>query len=136
MRIRIVKPAIAVYLLACVLVGSAVASPITGTWQIRDLVLNVFKCPSGVCGRIAWLENRSQRRSLCNRRIVWGLAARGSNRWDGGSIIDPDDSYIYHLSAVLQRDGTLRARIFEGEPVFGQTEILRRVSLRSFAGIC
>ena len=127
---------ISVFLLAIAVAGNAEAKTVTGTWKIKDLVVRVYDCKNRVCGRIVWLEDPSRRRHDCGRLIVWGLAGNGSNEWDGGSILDPDDSYTYRLSAVLQRDGTLRARIFEGDPVFGQTEILRRVSLRSFGGTC
>ena len=42
----------------------------------------------------------------------------------------------YRLSAVYEQDGTLRARIFRGIPLFGKTEVLKRVDLHSLAGMC
>ena len=67
---------------------------------------------------------------------MWGLEASGPNSWTGGSILDPDDNNIYGLSAVLEPDGALRARIFRGVPLLGKTEILKRVDLDSFTGQC
>jgi hypothetical protein len=52
------------------------------------------------------------------------------------SILDPNDGKIYRLSAVYEQDGTLRARIFRGIPLFGKTEILKRVDLHSLAVVC
>jgi uncharacterized protein (DUF2147 family) len=127
---------IAAGLLGLAVAGNAEARTVTGTWKIKDLVLQIYNCEDLVCGKIAWIEDPARRRHDCHKLIVWGLTGNGPNQWDGGSILDPDDSYTYRLSAVLQQDGTLRARIFEGEPMFGQTEILRRVNLRSFAGTC
>jgi uncharacterized protein (DUF2147 family) len=51
-------------------------------------------------------------------------------RWTGGSIFDPDDGATYQLSATLQSDGSLHARIYKGIPLIGKTEVLQRVSAR------
>ena len=117
-------------------VGSAAASPVYGTWIIRDLVLNIFDCQSHVCGRIVWIKDAARRPTQCGRTIVWGLEPRTRNQWDGGSILDPDDDNIYRLTANFEPDGTLRARIFKGVPLLGKTEILKRVDVRSFKGLC
>lgn len=114
----------------------ATAPSVTGTWLIRDLVLRIFDCESHVCGRIVWLRNAKRRPAQCGKTIVWGLKADGPNEWSGGSIRDPDNEKTYRLSAAIQPDGTLRARIFKGVPVLGRTEILRRVDLREFSGQC
>lgn len=103
---------------------------------IGDLVLTIFDCQHHVCGRIAWLKDPSRRHLQCGKIIVWGLEARGPNEWVGGSILDPDDGKTYRLSATLATDGTLRARIFEGIPIFGKTQILQRTDTRVLAGLC
>ena len=82
---------IAACLLAFAVAGSAEAKTVSGTWQIKDLVLNIYDCKSRVCGRIVWLQDAARRRSDCGRVIVWGLAGNGPNKWDDGSIVDPDD---------------------------------------------
>jgi uncharacterized protein (DUF2147 family) len=112
------------------------ASPVDGTWIIRDLILHIFDCHNLVCGRIAWINDPSRRPSQCGRTIVWGLKEAGPNEWAGGSILDPDDGNTYRLSAVFEPDGTLRARVFKGIPLFGKTEILKRVDVRSYTGLC
>jgi uncharacterized protein (DUF2147 family) len=123
-------------LLAFFVAGSAAAKTVSGTWKIQDLVLHIYDCRSRVCGRIVGIEDPARRRSDCGRIIVWGLAGNGPNKWDGGSILDPDDNDVYQLSAVFQSDGTLHARIYKDFPMLGQTEILRRVDLRSLRGQC
>jgi uncharacterized protein (DUF2147 family) len=114
----------------------AVASPVDGTWIIKDLVLLIFDCQQSVCGRIVWVKDAARRPSQCGRTIVWGLQATGPGEWTEGSIIDPDNETTYRLSATFEADGTLHARIFKGVPVFGRTEILRRVDIQSFDGRC
>ena len=125
----------------CLLVAIALsrdveASPVDGAWSIRGLALHIFDCQRLVCGRIVWLNDPTQRPSQCGRTIIWGLEARGRNEWGGGSIVDPNDDKTYRLSAVYEPDGTLRARIFRGIPLFGKTEILTRVDLRTLKGLC
>ena len=98
--------------------------------------MHILDCQRLVCGRIVWLNDPAKRPSQCGRTIIWGLEARGRNEWGGGSIVDPNDDKTYRLSAVYEPDGTLRARIFRGIPLFGKTEILTRVGLRTLKGLC
>jgi uncharacterized protein (DUF2147 family) len=114
----------------------AAASPVDGTWAIRDLVLDIFDCQGAVCGRVAWTKSPQQRRQDCGRTIVWGLSQAGPESWAGGSIYDPTDGNTYRLSAALETDGTLHARIYQGIPLFGKTEVLTRVPPRSRDGWC
>src|SRR5690348_7415269 len=142
MKTRITRQWAAASLLACAVAlpktgnGNEAASAVSGTWIIRDLILRIFACRDRVCGQIVWLKDAARRPSQCGRTIIWGLAASGPNSWTGGSILDPDDNIIYGLSAVVEPDGTLRARIFRGAPLFGKTEILKRADLASFTGQC
>jgi uncharacterized protein (DUF2147 family) len=112
------------------------ASPVDGSWVIRDMVLDIFSCQQSVCGKVAWTKDPKRRRQNCGRTIVWGLSPTGRDTWSGGSIYDPTDGNTYRLSATLQPDGTLHARIYRGAPVFGKTEVLRKVRPRSLDGWC
>jgi uncharacterized protein (DUF2147 family) len=116
--------------------GTAEASQADGTWRIHNLVLRIYECQQSMCGRIIWIEDAAKRPSQCGQTIIWGLAPLTQNEWAGGSILDPNDGNIYQLSATYEPDGTLRARIFKGVPVFGKTEILNRVDVRNFTGQC
>ena len=117
-------------------VEPSMASSVDGTWIIRDLVLNIYDCEAKVCGRIVWIRDPARRPSQCGMIIVWGLEATSPNEWTGGSILDPDDNKTYRLSAMFETDGTLHARVFRGTPLFGETEILRRIDLHSLDGLC
>lgn len=115
--------------------GTANASSVDGTWKIRDLVLDIRNCENHVCGKIVWTGS-ARHRTDCGRVIVWGLSPNGPSQWNGGSIYDPADGNTYDLSASLQPDGTLRARIYRGIAWIGKTEILSRVPPHSLAGWC
>lgn len=77
----------------------------------------------------------AKRASQCGRTIIWGLVRQSPSVWTGGSILDPNDGKTYRLSATYEPDDTLRARIFIG-PVFGKTEILKRIDTMSLPGLC
>jgi len=117
-------------------IGSVAASPVDGTWIIDDLGLDLFDCQNLVCGRIVWIKDPNRRPSQCGRMIIWGLGAAGPSEWAGGSILDPDDGTTYRLSAKLQPDGALHARIYKGIPLLGKTKILVRIDLGSLTGRC
>jgi uncharacterized protein (DUF2147 family) len=111
-------------------------APVEGTWKVHDLVLDIFSCQESVCGKVVWTKSPQRRQADCGRTIVWGLSPDGPQTWSGGSIYDTTDGNTYRLSATLEPDGTLHARIFRGVPLLGKTEVLTRVPPRSLAGWC
>ena len=117
-------------------IGRVAASPVDGTWIIDDLGLDLYDCQNLVCGRIVWIKDPKRRPSQCGRVIIWGLGVAGPSEWTGGSILDPDDGTTYQLTAKLQPDGALRARIYKGIQLLGKTKILKRIDLGSLAGPC
>jgi uncharacterized protein (DUF2147 family) len=123
-------------LAAVALAGAEAAPPANGPWMIKNLVINIFDCANLVCGRIVWLGESAKRASQCGRTIIWGLERQSPSVWTGGSILDPNDGKTYRLSATYELDGTLRARIFMGVPIFGKTEILKRIDTKSLPGLC
>ena len=112
------------------------AVPVGGTWKVHDLVLDVFDCDKSVCGKVVWTKSPQRRQADCGRTIVWGLSPDGPGAWSGGSIYDTTDGNTYRLSATLEADGTLHARIYRGVPLLGKTEVLTRVPPRSLDGWC
>lgn len=133
---RIVACLSAALVLLLIGIGKSDASSVDGTWIIRGLVLHIFDCQHSVCGQIVWIKDATRRPSQCGKTIIWGLEAKGPTEWSGGSILDPNDGKTYRLSATYETDGTLHARIFMGVPLFGKTEILRRVDARELTGRC
>jgi uncharacterized protein (DUF2147 family) len=109
---------------------------VDGTWVIEGLGLDLFDCQNLVCGRIVSIKDPNRRPSQCGRIIICGLRAVGASEWTGGSILDPDDDTTYRLSAKLQPDGALRARIYKGVQLLGRTKILTRIDLGSLARRC
>jgi uncharacterized protein (DUF2147 family) len=107
-----------------------------GAWIIHDLVIDIFDCQNAVCGKIIWLRDAERRPDQCGIKIIWGLLPDDSKHWSQGTILDPDNGKSYSLSAALEPNGTLKARIFSGMPLFGKTEILRRVDLYTLTGKC
>jgi uncharacterized protein (DUF2147 family) len=118
--------------------GAARALGPEGTWIISDrVVIDIFGCDNVLCGRVVWLRNPKLRTAeMCGRTIVWGLTPSGPEQWTGGSLFDPEDGNTYSLSATLQSDGTISARIYEGFSLFGRTELLRRIAPYSLRGWC
>jgi uncharacterized protein (DUF2147 family) len=117
-------------------VPGAWASDVDGTWKIQGVVLDIFDCQNSVCGKIVWTRDPWRRHTDCGRTIVWGLTPSGSSTWTGGSIYDPDNNATYSLSASLDTNGTMQARIYRGIPWLGKTEILSRIQPRSLDGWC
>ena len=115
---------------------AAAASLVEGAWAVQDLILEIYQCQDLVCGRVAWVKDPNRRKMDCGRTIVWGLSPSGPEKWDDGSIYDTTDGNTYRLNATLNPDGTLHARIFRGIPLFGKTEILRRVGAPSRSDWC
>jgi uncharacterized protein (DUF2147 family) len=116
---------------------AAQASPVDGIWLIRDLALNIYDCATLVCGKIVWIGNPEKRTpGKCGKVIVWGLSQDEPSKWSGGSIFDTETDRTYSLNAELDTDGKLHARIFEGTPLFGKTEILTRIAPNSRPNWC
>ena len=109
-----------------------------GVWLISDrIAIQVFDCQGLFCGRIVWLRQPALRTpALCGRTIVKGLTPTAPGQWSDGSFFDPENNNTYDLSAALQADGTISARIYDGIALFGRTEILRRIAPDSLQGRC
>ena len=135
-RRRIATCLLAAVVLSTIGIRKAEASPVDGTWIIRNLALNIYDCDLLVCGKIVWIKDTARRASQCGKTIIWGLEPKGPTEWSGGSILDPNDGKTYKLSATYEPDGTLRAQIFIGIPILGKTEILKRVDVRSLTEMC
>ena len=119
-------------------IGRASAWAPEGSWIVSDrLAVQVFECNAMLCGRIVWLRNPAQRTpAMCGRTIMWNLRSNGPTEWDGGRFFDPENGATYDLSATLDADDMISARIYAGIALFGKTEILRRIPTGSLAGWC
>ncbi len=109
-----------------------------GSWIVSDrLAIQVFECDAMLCGRIVWLRNPALRTpAMCGRTIVWNLRSTGPTEWSNGRFFDPENGATYDLSATLNTDDMISARIYAGVALFGKTEILRRIAPQSLPGWC
>jgi uncharacterized protein (DUF2147 family) len=61
-------------------------------------------------------------RALCGLTIMSGFRLNGPDRWEGGSLYDPESGNTYTGRVSLNPDGTLSLRGYVGVPLFGRTE--------------
>ncbi|WP_122902568.1 DUF2147 domain-containing protein [Acinetobacter sp. B51(2017)] len=71
-------------------------------------------------------EGQYKNKSLKGLTIVHGLKNVGQNKYDGGSIIDPNSGRTYKLKASLNGN-TLDMRGFLGVSALGRTQTWQRV---------
>jgi len=109
-----------------------------GTWIIAGRVaLQTFDCDGLLCGKVVWLRNPALRTpATCGRTIVWGLKPSDPAEWSGGWFYDPEDGTTYNVSARMQAEDRITARIYASISWLGRTEILTRIPSRSLPGWC
>lgn len=117
------------------------------------VAVQIFQCEGLMCGRIIWLRVARdpqgalnldkknpvpalRQRKLCGLTILWGLRPTGSNRWVDGWFYNPDDGKTYSVTAQLESDDVIVARIYVGVPLFGKTKTLARVPHGVSEGWC
>jgi uncharacterized protein (DUF2147 family) len=117
----------------------AQANSIFGEWKDpTGSVLRIDHCGSGVCIWIAALApdapatdasnpNQSDRnRPLCGLRIGQGFTIIDATHAKGGSLYDPKSGNTYRGEMTLA-GAELRLRGYVGFPLFGRTEVWKRV---------
>lgn len=115
-------------------IGFAADLP-NGTWRVEQIAIELFPCQEAACGKVVWVRNPAMR-NICGRVIIWGLTTDGSSEWDGGWFYNPEDGKTYNLKASVQSTDRIVARIYQGIPLVGRTEILTRIASHSLAGWC
>ena len=125
---------IIVLLLLVPFIGFATEVP-SGTWLVKQIALDIYACQDAACGKIVWVQNPAER-GFCGRVIIWGLTPDGASQWSGGWFYNPEDDKTYNLKADVENHDRISARIYQGIPLFGRTEILTRIEPRSLAGWC
>ena len=116
-------------------VGFAAYTP-DGTWRVEQIAVALYPCQqAAACGKIVWVRNPIHR-NMCGRVIIWGLTTDGSSEWGGGWFYNPEDDKTYNLKATVESNDRIVARIYQGIPLLGRTEILTRIASHSLAGWC
>jgi uncharacterized protein (DUF2147 family) len=112
---------------------------ILGKWLTEKgkSVVEVYHCGDAYCGRIVRLkeplnkegkekvDDKNPDASMRSRKIVGleilnGLQYKGSNKWEGGKIYDPEKGKTYKFKAWME-GGTLKFRGFIGFSLLGRT---------------
>ncbi len=125
-----------------------------GFWLIdKRAAVQIYDCAGLMCGRIVWLvvprnaagaldldknnpDPQLRRRRLCGLTILSGLEPVGPDRWRSGTFYNPDDGKTYRVTAHLESEDLLVARVFVLIPLLGQTKTLERVPQGVSDGWC
>ena len=117
-----------------------------GIWLDKSerIAVRIVPCGDRLCGNIFWfkwpnddeglplvdLKNTDptlRTRPLLGLSILYGLRRTDEDAWEGGKIYDPDDGENYHARMSLLDGNTLRVRVYDIFPLFGETQIWTRI---------
>lgn len=132
------------------MMSTAAAAGLAGSkWQTVDektgekkAVVQFSSQGSAVSGKIISVNNPAHANQKCSKcsgnlkdkpivglPIISGLKADGSNKWTGGSLVDPETGKTYKGQVTLSADGKkLELRGYVGAPVFGRSQTWTRVN--------
>lgn len=118
-------------------------------WQTVDektgekkAVIAMTESGGVVSGKIYSVANPAHAKAVCtpckgalkNKPVIGlpilsGLKANGNNEWTDGKLVDPETGKTYSGKVNLSSDGqTLKLRGYVGSPVFGRTQVWKRVN--------
>lgn len=141
----------AVVILATMTGAVAANEPdVIGRWMTQggEGVIAIARCGSSICGRIDWMEMAAgvqpaamprdqnnpdparRRQSICGLEIIYGFKHDQSdpNRWEAGSIYDPQSGHTYQANITLKDSDHLQLRGYLGIPLLGATQVWTRVA--------
>jgi uncharacterized protein (DUF2147 family) len=144
-----------VWLGAAVLLATATAAMATtepdhviGRWMTQggEGVIAIAPCGSSICGRIDWMQTPPAVRSalrdnhnpdpsrrarpICGLQIIYGFKhdEADPDRWEQGSIYDPQSGHTFQAQITLEDSDHLRLRGYIGIPLLGASQVWTRVS--------
>ena len=107
--------------------------------------VEIARCGDRLCGRIVWLNEpldeagkpktdknnpaeAERSRPILGLQLLAGFikSAEAADRWEDGTIYNPEDGKVYKCSLTLQDANTLRVRGYVGVPLFGKTQVWTR----------
>jgi uncharacterized protein (DUF2147 family) len=118
-----------------------------GLWltQDRSGAIQISRCGSGLCGRIAWIDvtrpppegSRASAgppgsapsingRALCGLEILMGFIPVGDGPWVRGTIFNPVDGRSWHGELEVDGTDTLHLRGYVLIPLLGMTQLWTR----------
>jgi uncharacterized protein (DUF2147 family) len=124
-----------------------------GVWLHANerIQVEITPCGDRLCGQIVWfswpndaqglplvdLKNSDpvlRARPLLGLVVLRDLRRADARSWVDGKIYNPDDGKDYSALMSIQEDGSLRVRAYVLLPLFGRTQLWRRVSGPARAG--
>ncbi len=119
---------------------------IVGVWETGNgkARVKIDKVGDYYFGRIVWLKeplnaegkpkvdknnkDESKRNTpIIGLRLVGGFKWEGENRWEGGTIYDPETGNEYKCNITLIDRNTMNIRGYIGISMFGRTDTWKRV---------
>jgi uncharacterized protein (DUF2147 family) len=142
-------------LLATAPCSVAPAADLKGMWLVEGggAAVEMFDCADRLCARIVWLEyprdetgqrkidrmnptEALRQRPLCGLTVLTGLRLAEADRWEAGSFYNPQTGLSYGFAMKVESADVLVARAYIAIPIFGETQVLRRVSALPADGRC
>jgi len=118
-----------------------------GVWldASKRIEVKITPCGEFLCGKLLWfkwpdddqglpvvdLKNKNtalRDRPLLSLTILRNLRRGDENNWESGEIYNPDDGENYHVNMSIQDDKTLKIRVYDLLPIFGETHIWTRIA--------
>lgn len=140
---KVLAPAILLFLIPIAVGAAAPNGSPEGYWLTakHDAVIELYRCAGEeLCGRIAWFRLRpdntnpqaldiknpdpaKRAQSLCGLAFITGFKAVATDRWEDGTIYDPNSGSTYRGTIQLRPDGTLDLHGYIGISLIGRSEI-------------
>ena len=119
---------------------------IVGVWETGNgkARVKIDKVGDYYFGRIVWLKEplnaegkpkvdknnkdvNKRNTPILGLRLVGGFKWEGENRWEGGTIYDPETGNEYKCNITLVDRNTMNIRGYIGISMFGRTDTWKRV---------
>jgi len=117
-----------------------------GVWEdlSERVLVKIAPCGDRLCGKIIWfrwpnddqglpmvdLKNTDpslRTRHLLGLKVLYGLHLDDDGKWTDGKIYNPNDGVDYNAQMWILDDDTLRVRLYDLFPLFGETQIWTRI---------
>ncbi len=90
--------------------------------------VEIAECGASLCGHVVWIKD-SKNKSACRTQIIGNAKPFGTNTWDRGWILDPDDNSKYSVELKTIGQDRLRVTGYMGSKLFSETFTWKRAPL-------
>lgn len=99
----------------------------TGVWidHTGRGAVEIAECAGGLCGHVVWVKDAKNNKA-CRTQIIGNVRSVGSNTWDRGWIVDPDDNARYSVELKPVGEDRLRVTGYMGSKLFSETMMWKR----------